>query len=248
MLDTLATRALRLADQLHTRFATTGNPAPFAAVRYGRTIGYDIIRDDRRDSEPVTLVIGLHGFGSDEQQLRTLVPLDTVRAPILYVALRGSWTVVGGGYAWFPIVDSTSGGFDIDSADLDVAVNELHSFIKAASAWPGISTERCWLVGYSQGAPLALHATAERPDLIGGCVAGAGTLLAPLPSDTDVAGVKVLIAASTIDPFVTLEQSNDLQQKLISAGADVDLTVDAAPHVITSNQAATIADWLNEQL
>lgn len=248
MLAALATGVLRFADKVHTLFGTTNDVAEFTAVVAGRSIGYDIICDDRAPSRPATLVVGLHGFGADEQQLRTLVPLEAVGSPILYVALRGSWTVVGAGFAWFPVEEGTDGGFDVEAAELDDAVDELHSFIETARRWPRVNPDRTWLIGYSQGATLALHAMAQHPDQIAGCAVGAGTMLAPRQPDSDLTGVEVMIASSTIDPFVTPDQTDDLKQQLTRAGAHVEIVIDAAPHVITTTQAAAIAGWLNEHL
>lgn len=248
MLDALATAALSVADRIHRRIATTA-PAPrHVEAVDGRNVGYDIVRDDRHPSGSVALVIGLHGFGADEQQLRTLVPLADVTAPILYITVRGSWTVNGGGHAWFPISEAATGEFDIKRADLEVATDELHSFIETAQRWTDVDNDRCWLIGYSQGAPLALHATITRPDLIAGCAAGAGTLIDPVPADIDLTDIHVMVAGSTIDPFVPVEQTRELRQQLENAGATVSVCPDSAPHVITTTQATAISEWLNRHI
>ena len=47
------------------------------------------------------LIIGLHGYGINEKQMATLVPL-TLQAPHVYVAPRGDYDLGDGSYGWFP--------------------------------------------------------------------------------------------------------------------------------------------------
>lgn len=211
-------------------------------------MGCDIVRDDRKPGMPATLVVGLHGFGADETQIAGLLPLTEVTRPILYVAPRAPWYVVGGGYGWFPITGTAPTDIEDSDLDLEMAVRELREVISALRSFSGLDAGKVWLVGYSQGAPMALHTLIADPGRIGGCAVGAGHLLRQRDPETNLAGTQVMLSVSTRDPFVSASEYDRTRDTLAALGAEVTLEREVAPHVISASQATGIATWLQEQI
>ena len=195
-----------------------------------------------RSAADVPLVVGLHGFGSSETQLGSLVPLPTAAPNVEYLGLRGEWSVVGGGYAWFPVGghDEASSRADLD--ELDAAVDGLADTLRSLR---GSGDRSVWLIGYSQGAPMALHTLERHPDLLAGVAVGAGGFVrgAHEPGAA-LTRRHAFIAASTADRFVPAADHDATVERLRTQGAEVRVVCEAVPHVISDTQAEAIDTWL----
>lgn len=139
---------------------------------------------DTRAGRP--LLVLLHGYGADERDLADLAPLlperfvvASVRAP-----LSPPWPAPG--YSWYAIDDvMASGG---DATGVTDAASALLDWLDAqAEAGSPVG-----LLGFSQGASVALQALRLRPERFAFVVALAG-FAAPgeLARDDDLAAVRV---------------------------------------------------------
>ena len=93
----------------------------------------------------------------------------------------------------------------------------------------GISPERTALLGFSQGACLALEAAARYPRRYAGVVAFSGGLIGPpgMPFDFDgsLQGTPVFIGSSDVDPHVPLERVDESAEALERLGAAVEARI-----------------------
>lgn len=132
---------------------------------------------ERKRSENPTdkrLLILLHGYGSNEQDLPGLA--EELSGDFNYLSLRAPLELPWGGYAWFPIYPNENGGFttDIDAAklivkQLEISLEEIQSKYLAEG-------EKLWLLGFSQGSILSQVLMVKRPDLIAGVIGLSGYL------------------------------------------------------------------------
>jgi phospholipase/carboxylesterase len=93
----------------------------------------------------------------------------------------------------------------------------------------GISPERTALLGFSQGACLALEAAARNPRRYAAVVAFTGGLIGPpgMPFDFDgsLQGTPVFIGSSDVDPHVPLERVDESAEALERLGAAVEARI-----------------------
>ncbi len=186
------------------------------------------------------LVVGLHGYGSDEHQLGTLMPLDV---PVVTVDPRGDHAVDPGFGWWVP--ERTSGGLELAPvAGIETAVARVVDVVTAAQGTERVPPERTVIVGYSQGATLALSFAARHPELVGAVVAAAG-LLVPGERVRDVdRPIDVLLMNGTLDPFVDLEAHTDTVDRFVRAGYAVTQRRDPVPHVIDRAQVPHVNEFV----
>src|SRR5438105_15588140 len=105
-----------------------------------------------------TLIL-LHGYGADE---RDLLPIAHELDPRLRaISLQGPVALGGPMRAWFNLVQDARGGLSFDPAEVRSAVQ---SAIGAVEAIAKVSP-RPFLLGFSQGAGMALGVALLRPDL-----------------------------------------------------------------------------------
>ena len=198
----------------------------------------------RRSLGRQALVVALHGYGSDEGQFDTLLPL---RFDAEIVVPRAPSVVPPGFGWWLPV--STPAGLELaHDAAVANAVANVVATLDAEQRRTGIGPERTILVGYSQGAVLALTLAARHPETIAGLVTGAGALLPnEVPEGSDRV-LDILVMNGSLDPVWSADDHERTVHDLRSAGHRVVHRHDPVPHVIDSQQAAAaqsrIARWI----
>ncbi|MEM7705288.1 MAG: dienelactone hydrolase family protein [Pseudomonadota bacterium] len=202
-----------------------------------------VLRSPPEGAERSALMVGLHGYGMDEQQITTLVNIEP-STPHTYVAIRGFEALEPRGYAWFP-VSNGAGGPAIDANTIIKANDRLFNGIDAITAWLKTDPERVYLVGFSQGATMTLSAAFLRPSDAAGFVGFAGSLPAfDVPIVSDVSA-PVLIGHGTRDPSVRAEDTDLAVSRLIEVGRQVELNVYSVPHVVSAAGRRDIATWID---
>ncbi len=128
-------------------------------------------RAEGPDGRP--LLVLLHGFGSNENDLPGIVP--RLGAGWDWVSLRGPYDVPGGGAAWFPI--SVPG--HPERRPVEAAVAGLLQWLDAATSGQPVVP-----IGFSQGGMMVTELLRHRPDAFAAGVVLSG-FVAPEPSPGD---------------------------------------------------------------
>src|SRR5215470_226213 len=123
-----------------------------------------------------TLVL-LHGYGADE---RDLLPIAHELDPRLSaVSLQGPVSLGGPMRAWFNLTQDARGRLSFDPAEVRAAVQAALQAVEEI----GKSSPRPFLLGFSQGAGVALGVALLRPDLAAGVLSLSGVARALEPHD-----------------------------------------------------------------
>ena len=134
-----------------------------------------------RNGKATELVVLLHGYGADGNDLIGLAPhLQRLLPGATFVAPNAPDRVPGApsGFQWFPI--SRIDPHEMRSG-VKTAAPRIEEFLDAELAQLGLSADRLILAGFSQGAMLALHLGLRRgPAAI---VGFSGLLVDPPPAD-----------------------------------------------------------------
>ena len=121
-----------------------------------------------------TIVLLLHGYGSNERDLPGIVAQLGVDAPM--ASLRAPVDMGGGAYAWFPLDES----LDFPRETVDDATNILWQWIDENVA----PETKLITVGFSQGGCMASQLLRSRPERIASTVILSGFVLDGLqPAD-----------------------------------------------------------------
>ena len=131
--------------------------------------------------------------------------------------------------------------------------HRLISSILGGLAEAGFEDERCALVGFSQGACLALDHAARFPRRFGAIAAFTGGLIGPpahsFEINGDLAGTPVFIGANDPDPHVPWERVSESAEVLGGAGASVELRrYPGEPHSINSDEITRASEVLRQML
>ena len=175
-----------------------------------------------RSGEARSLVIFLHGYGADGNDLfglaEALAPHlpDTVfRAP----NAPERCAVNPMGYQWFPIswIDGSPESAMIEGAKRASAT--LSAYLDEALEEEGLAPERLALIGFSQGTMVGLDVALRRPAAIGGMVAFSGRYMEnPAPA---TAKPPVLIVHGDQDEVIPAAALDDMRERLSAMGVPV---------------------------
>lgn len=179
-------------------------------------------------------VILLHGRGARADDILSLA--GTLNTPgFTFLAPQAA------GNTWYP--HSFLFPLEENEPFLSSALGSVQSVVTIATE-SGIPAERVIVLGFSQGACLALEYAARHARRFGGVVAFTGGLIGPegtprtYPGSLD--GTPVYIGGSDIDPHVPLARLEESATALTTLGANVNLRVfSGMGHTINSEELET---------
>lgn len=196
--------------------------------------------------------------------LRVGVPLERARAGVILIHGRGASAeeiaalaeaLPGDGIAflapsaannnWYPQrflapVEQNEPWLSSALSVLERLVGEAHD--------AGLPFDRIGLIGFSQGACLALESAARHPRRYGFIAGLSGALIGPLDRPRlpfDLAGTPVLVACADNDPHIPINHVEESARVLSRSGAAVTKQIfPGAGHKVYSAEV----DWLRERM
>ncbi|MEM7126553.1 MAG: dienelactone hydrolase family protein [Chloroflexota bacterium] len=201
------------------------------------------------------LIIGLHGYGINEMQMKTLVNVQ-LNQPFIYLAPRAPYIHPTGGYAWFP-VDSISNGdkgreFHVDPASVQSSLQLIAELIPLAVERYQADPNRVFIIGYSQGAAMSIAFMLSHPELLAGGAAMSGQLLDEAKSLASKArngnpareSKPFFLGYGTKDPFITQSDMLNTIAFMESGGVNVTYHEYPIPHVVSQQQLRDLERWI----
>ncbi len=130
------------------------------------------------------------------------------------------------------------------------AIGQCDLVVEEASEEGRLGPERLVMVGFSQGACLALEYAWRRPGRCGAFIVLTGALIGPpdmtWPSSGHVlAGTRVLLTGSDADDWISEEQTRHTARVLEDLGAEVRLHIyRGRPHIVTEDEMGEARTFL----
>lgn len=167
------------------------------------------------------LIVLLHGIGADGHDLIALAPFFQQVLPGAYcVAPNAPFAFDGApfGRMWFSIADLPRVS-RLDGARR--AAPALHAFLDERLAALGLSDDKLMLVGFSQGAMMALHVGLRRRVAPAGIISHSGMILGAELLDSELtASPPVLLTHGIDDDVLSIACLADLDRELSRLGVE----------------------------
>lgn len=197
------------------------------------------------DSRDRPLVIFLHGYGSNEQDLFGLK--DALPADYTYLSVRAPQTVEEGSYQWFH--KQGEGAYDGVTAELADSARLIDEFVRQATAKYRTRADRVVLVGFSQGAIMAYELGLRRPQAVRGIAALSGKILpvlrAQLNSGAGLERLAIFIAHGTADMRLPYSDGSDADRLLRGLGLSPRFhAYPGVGHSISASELQDLNRWL----
>ncbi|MFV0254063.1 MAG: alpha/beta hydrolase [Beutenbergiaceae bacterium] len=206
-------------------------------------IWWSAARADRAEALATRpLVVMLHGYGADEMDLAGLsaqLPQEFVYASVRAPLAMGGF----GGYAWFPL------GLPDLNPDTAYAAAAAAALVGWLTNLREGATTALAVLGFSQGAAMALQVMRSKPELVTAGVLLSGLMLEqPLDGDSQLAQARppVFVGFDPMDPVIPASRNAALLA-FLDQHTTASTHTYAVGHGIGPAEVADIANFLGEQ-
>ena len=173
--------------------------------------------------QPEKLVILCHGYGSNGEDLISLVPhFKRVLPNAVYVSPNAPEQVPGYpmGYQWFPLTTLSREERLVGTIK---AAPTLDKFIDQELERYGLTEKDLVLIGFSQGTMMSLHVGLRRASDIGGIIGFSGAMTLPENWEAEITSKPpVVLIHGDMDNVVPVELMHQAFIALQGIGVDVD--------------------------
>ena len=202
------------------------------------------------DARNQPLVIFLHGFGSNEEDLFGIK--DALPSTWTYLSVRAPMPVDSNGFRWFTKTPG-DGDYDGVTADLQRSAGLIKDFVGKATAKYHTQSDRVFLIGFSQGAIMSYEVALRDPQLVRGIAALSGSVLpvlkAELKPDESLGKLAIFIGHGTLDqalPYASATRANE-----VLTGLGLKQEFHGYPgmnHTISEAEVQDLKVWLEKSL
>lgn len=188
-------------------------------------------------AKPESLVILLHGYGSNGEDLIGMAPYWAKELPNTEFVSPDAFDPceMGYGYQWFSLRSWLPAHMQ-QAAEANAA--KLNAYIDAKIAEYGLSPDRVALVGFSQGTMMSLLIAPRRRVPLAGVLGYSGALLGgeALIGDTTAVRMPIHLVHGDLDPVVT-----------VAAWYHATETLKKADYVVTGNVTRGLVHSIDER-
>ncbi len=199
--------------------------------------------------EKSPLLLLLHGFGSNEDDLFSLSPYLDER--FLVVSARAPVTLAPGSYAWFSLGFAPEGVI-INNEEAESSRLILRKFIDQVAGFYGADPRAIYLMGFSQGAMMSLAVALTNPTLAAGVVVMSGRLLPQtlkqIPDPASLVGLPIFAAHGTRDLVLPIGHGREMRDNLSALPVDLTYREYQMAHEVSAESLRDVALWLKAQL
>ena len=195
------------------------------------------------------LLLLLHGYGANEEDLFSLATYVDPR--FLVVSPRAPITLAPGAYAWFNLGLGPQ-GFEYDSREVRAGLEALGQFLDEVRDQYQVDSARVFLLGFSQGAMMALQLALTHPGVAAGVVALSGRALPNLDqllsNPEALRGFPIFVAHGTIDAVLPIHHGRETRAVLSQLPVELDYHEYPMGHEITPESFRDASGWLTRHL
>jgi len=210
---------------------------------------YHLVREPKvkKDKNPLLLLI--HGYGSNEEDLFGFA----AQLPDEYyiISVRAPYTLPGYGFAWYAINFDADMNKFTDDIQAQQSRDMIATFInEVVTAYP-IDKDNVTLVGFSQGAILSYGVSLTYPEKISRVLALSGYLHRELVGehlDTEkVRHIKYFVSHGIVDQVIPVEWARKAPEFLKTLGLDVEYHEYNVGHGVAPQNFYDLLAFLNKQ-
>lgn len=208
-----------------------------------------LIREPKIKKEKNPLLLLLHGYGSNEEDLFSFA--SELPDEYYVVSARAPYNLQPYGHAWYAITfDADENKFSdneqaIESRDLIARfINELVSDLP-------IDFQDVTLIGFSQGTILSYAVALSYPEKIKSVIALSGylnlDLLVPGYEKNDFSHLKMFVSHGTVDQVIPVEWARKAPDLLKNLGIDVSYKEYPIGHGVSPQNFYDLKNWLENR-
>ena len=193
------------------------------------------------------LLVLLHGYGSDEDDLMGLAQVLDPRFHV--VSVRAPVPLPEGGFAWFPLA-MTDRGLAVSFEEAGAARDQVCELLDALQQRYDASG-RTLLLGFSQGAGMALYSGFRMPETIGGIAFLSGLFLPEMVpgggAGDSLNGIPVFMSHGQFDPLIPISRGRESRDMLTCLRMRIVYNEYSMGHEISAECLGDLQEWLRKR-
>ena len=205
-----------------------------------------LIQEPKTIKDQNPLLILLHGYGSNEEDLfsfATELPDDCY-----VISVRAPYDLQPYGHAWYAIhFDADENKFS-DNAQAKESVELIASFIDEIVKQYAIDTKNVTLIGFSQGAILSYATALTYPEKIAKVVALSGyfnqEILPEIIDTKAISHLKFFVSHGSVDQVIPVEWARKAKPALENLGLEVAYHEYPIGHGVAPQNFFDFKNWL----
>ena len=182
-------------------------------------------RRDAKSGSATSLVVFLHGYGADGNDLLGLAdPLAPHMPDTAFVAPDAPDPCTNNplGFQWAPIPWLDGSSEEQATLAMCASIDDVNAMLDALLGDLGLTPDRLILLGFSQGCMISLHIAPRRAQPIGGVVGISGRLLVPESLNAEaVSKPPIMLIHGDADDVVPFASMQEAGQTLSAEGFEV---------------------------
>lgn len=205
-----------------------------------------LIREPKLKKEQNPLLLLLHGYGSNEEDLFSFA--SELPEEYYVVSARAPYDLLYSSYAWYAI------NFDADEnkfSDIEQGKQSrdlIASFIDELQATYPIDKENVTLIGFSQGSILSYAIALSYPQKIQRVVALSGYLNTDMAvadyASNDFVNLKIFASHGTVDQVIPVDWARKVQPAMQALGIDITYKEYPVGHGVAPQNFFDLKHWL----
>lgn len=203
------------------------------------------VREPKIKSENPPLLILLHGYGSNEQDLFALA--DHLPGNFLVVAARAPYTLGQGSYGWYHADFSTPKPV-YNKEEAEKSRNTIIQFIGELKQKHSFDDKQIYLCGFSQGGIMSYSVGLTKPDLIKGIAVMSGRMLEDIKpliiKNEKLKQLHIFISHGTNDPVLNIQHARDAVAYLKTLNLNPIYKEYPEDHTISNQMMSDLVNWL----
>ena len=208
-----------------------------------------VVRQPENATENPPLLILLHGYGSNEQDLFSFA--EELPKNLLIVSARAPYDMGNGGHAWYEInFDNNNGKFsDLDQAR--ISLGKIDEFIEEIKQKYKTKSDKTFLLGFSQGAILSYAFSFLHPNKVNHVIALSGYINEELlPSKLADLQIKTsyYISHGTVDQVLPVEWARKAAPILDNLKLENSYSEYPVGHGVAPQNFHSFKTWIGERL
>ncbi|NVJ88701.1 MAG: phospholipase [Flavobacteriaceae bacterium] len=207
-----------------------------------------LVRKPKKEISNPPLLILLHGYGSNEQDLFSFA--EELPDELLIISAQAPYSMGFGGYAWYAInFDDVNGKF----SDLDQArssITKIASFIDEIKVKYNTNPDKIFLLGFSQGAILSYALSFNHPNKANYILALSGYInkeLLPKELPKNIV-TEYYTSHGTVDQVLPIEWARNSKPFLDELGLKNVYFEYPVGHGVAPQNFYSLKSWIEERL
>ncbi|WZL89046.1 alpha/beta fold hydrolase [Salinimicrobium sp. 3283s] len=212
---------------------------------------YHLVRKPKKTVEKAPLLIMLHGYGSNEEDLFSFA--DELPEELFIISVRAPYPLPPYGNAWYAIHwDGSSNGKFSDDDQAVISREKIVQFIDEVTEKYPVDANNVTLLGFSQGCILSFSVALSYPEKIKNVVGLSGyinkEILKKGYKNNDFSGLSVYSSHGTVDQVIPVEWARKTAPFLDTLNIENTYSEFPVGHGVAPKNLMEIKQWLKEHL